>query len=61
MKIYNEDVIDGESIVWYQQDNRKISFATTDPANSDYAEYLCYTAWVEAGNDPAEFWDTDLA
>jgi len=27
-----------------------------DPANSDYAEYLRYTAWVEAGNDPDEFW-----
>jgi hypothetical protein len=32
-----------------------------DPANSDYAEYLRYTAWVEAGNDPDEFWtNTDL-
>lgn len=27
-----------------------------DPANSDYAEYLRYTAWVEAGNDPEDFW-----
>jgi hypothetical protein len=27
-----------------------------DPANSDYAEYLRYTEWVEAGNDPDEFW-----
>ena len=27
-----------------------------DPSNSDYAEYLRYTEWVEAGNDPAEFW-----
>ena len=27
-----------------------------DPANSDYAEYLRYTEWVEAGNDPNEFW-----
>ena len=27
-----------------------------DPNNSDYAEYLRYTAWVEAGNDPDEFW-----
>jgi hypothetical protein len=30
-----------------------------DPANSDYAEYLRYTAWVEAGNDPEEFWSQD--
>lgn len=28
----------------------------TDPANRDYAEYLAYTAWVEAGNEPEEFW-----
>ena len=28
-----------------------------DPANSDYAEYLRYTAWVEAGNEPDEFWN----
>ena len=27
-----------------------------DPANSDYQRYLRYTAWVEAGNDPDEFW-----
>jgi hypothetical protein len=31
----------------------------TDPANSDYAEYLAFTAWVEAGNDPDEFWVSD--
>lgn len=34
----------------------KVWFIPTDPANSDYAEYLRYTAWVEAGNDPDEFW-----
>ena len=28
----------------------------TDPANSDYAEYLRYTAWVDAGNAPEDFW-----
>lgn len=27
-----------------------------DVANSDYAEYLRYTAWVEDGNDPEDFW-----
>jgi hypothetical protein len=36
----------GEQILWIP----------TDPNNSDYAEYLRYTAWVEAGNDPDEFW-----
>lgn len=30
-----------------------------DPANRHYAEYLRYTAWVEAGNDPDEFWTQD--
>lgn len=28
-----------------------------DPANSDYAEYLRYLAWVEAGNNPDDFWN----
>ena len=27
-----------------------------DPRNSHYAEYLRYTAWVEAGNKPEDFW-----
>ena len=27
-----------------------------DPANSDYAEYLRFTEWVEAGNNADEFW-----
>ena len=33
-----------------------VSVIPLDPANSDYAEYLRYTEWVEAGNDPDEFW-----
>jgi hypothetical protein len=37
---------EGETILWIP----------LDPANTDYAEYLRYTAWVEAGNDPDEFW-----
>ena len=32
-----------------------------DPRNSDYAEYLRYTAWVEAGNNPEDFWTQDEA
>ena len=36
-----------DGIVWW---------IPTDPANSDYAEYLRYTAWVEAGNKPEDFW-----
>jgi hypothetical protein len=34
----------------------QITWIPLDPANSDYAEYLSFTAWVEAGNDPNEFW-----
>jgi len=26
-----------------------------------YPELDAYLAWVEAGNDPDKFWDTDLA
>jgi hypothetical protein len=33
-----------------------IMWIPNDPANSDYAEYLRYTAWVEAGNKPEDFW-----
>jgi len=34
----------------------KMHFIPTDPRNSDYAEYLRYTEWVEAGNNPEDFW-----
>lgn len=34
-----------------------IAWIPTDPANSDYTEYLAYTAWVDEGNDPDEFWN----
>jgi len=36
--------------------DEKILWIPTDPANRDYAEYLRYTAWVEAGNKPEDFW-----
>lgn len=38
--------ISGEQILWIPN----------DPANNDYAEYLRYTAWVEDGNAPEDFW-----
>lgn len=34
----------------------KTLWIPSDPANSDYAEYLRYTAWVEAGKKPEDFW-----
>jgi len=41
-------------------EGEKTLWIPTDPANSDYAEYLRYTAWVEAGNDPQDFWESDI-
>ena len=37
-------------------EGEKVSWIPLDPRNSDYAEYLRYTAWVEAGNNPEDFW-----
>jgi len=37
-------------------EGEKVTVIPLDPANSDYAEYLRYTAWVEAGNNPEDFW-----
>jgi hypothetical protein len=56
MKNYNVITFENETIVWYEQDGVRTSFGTTDPNNSDYAEYLRFTAWVNEGNDPDEFW-----
>ena len=45
-----------ESSIYKIQDDGKTWSIPQDPANSDYAEYLRYTEWVEAGNNPEEFW-----
>jgi hypothetical protein len=37
-------------------EGEKMLWIPTDPNNSDYAEYLRYTAWLDEGNDPDEFW-----
>jgi hypothetical protein len=37
-------------------EGEKTLWIPLDPNNSDYAEYLRYTAWVEAGNKPEDFW-----
>ena len=55
MKTYEVIERDGRSIIKATQ-GEKTLWIPLDPANSDYAEYLRYTAWVEAGNDPDEFW-----
>jgi len=55
MKIYKL-VTEENSTAVKATEGEKILWIPLDPANSDYAEYLRYTAWVEAGNDPDEFW-----
>jgi len=46
----------GESVtIAYEENGVRLSFPD-NPSNPDYAEYLRYTAWVEAGNDPEQFW-----
>jgi hypothetical protein len=55
MKIYELVEIDGDTILKATEGNETL-WIPMNPANSDYAEYLRYTEWVEAGNDPDEFW-----
>ena len=55
MKTY-ELIQSQEGSVIKATEGEKESWIPLDPANSDYAEYLRYTAWVEAGNDPEDFW-----
>ena len=56
MKTYELIEQELSSVLKATLDDGKILWIPLDPANSDYAEYLRYTAWVEAGNDPNEFW-----
>lgn len=58
----NYELIETEvgSILKRTDADGKESWIPTDPNNSDYAQYLAYTAWVEAGNDPNEFWTQEI-
>ena len=40
-------------------EEEKTLWIPLDPANSDYAEYLRFEAWVAEGNKPADFWKQD--
>lgn len=60
MKIYELMTFGETQIVKRTEEDGKEYFIPLDPANSDYAEYLAYTAWVEAGNNPEEFWSQTL-
>jgi hypothetical protein len=55
MKIYEILEIDGGQILTAKSSGLT-TYIPLDPANSDYAEYLRYTEWVEAGNKPEDFW-----
>ena len=55
MKTY-ELIESEEGSIVKATEGEKILWIPLDPANSDYAEYLRYTAWVEAENNPEEFW-----
>jgi hypothetical protein len=56
MKTYEIQITElGENLKSIDSNANELSIPL-DPANSDYAEYLSYTAWVEAGNNPDEFW-----
>jgi len=55
MKTYEVIEHDNHTVISYYSGTIKKSFVAED-GNSDYAEYLRYTAWVEAGNNPDDFW-----
>ena len=56
MKTYEEMSSEyGTTIKATLEDGKEI-WIPLDPANKDYAEYLRYTEWVEAGNNPEDFW-----
>lgn len=38
----------------------EVTWIPLDVQNRDYDEYLRYTAWVEADNDPNEFWAEEV-
>jgi len=56
MKIYELVETEEGSVIKATLPDETIMWIPTDPNNSDYAEYLRYTAWVEAGNKPEDFW-----
>ena len=58
MKTYELIQSEEGSVVKATEGEKEI-WIPLDPANSDYAEYLRFTSWVEAGNDPDEFWVSD--
>jgi hypothetical protein len=56
MKTYNLEETDFGLQLTRTDPNGQVWSIPMIAENSDYAEYLRYTAWVEAGNNPDEFW-----
>ena len=58
MKTYELIELEEGSVV-KATEGEKTLWIPTDPANSHYTEYLRYAEWVEAGNNPEDFWRQD--
>jgi hypothetical protein len=56
MKTY--EIVDSpiDPILKVTEENGKIWWVEIGSTSKRYQEYLRYTAWVEAGNNPDEFW-----
>jgi hypothetical protein len=50
------EVYEAEKIIKATLEDGREAWIPMVEGNSDYAEYLRYTEWVEAGNKPEDFW-----